>query len=252
MYTIWTICINVHIQHVRWSIHLLWHTHAVLGIISCCIISFYVWKHNDVFSHESVRFNLLLHRQSCQLQHMRWTLSANMFIELLSIDWWNKLLTSQHMFLICWIYLILNHMFSALNDYECLQQSILCRSQTICFYNCTFLALGAVVNLSWGGWDAFFPMWYYLINMEIISASSYHNHKIYWLAIYSVFLTSFLLSWNIPILLRKSLKVSGIPSLPWRPGSALCSPSHGVYLWSSTKSAKQLIKYSILYCKYYI
>lgn len=68
--------------------------------------------------------------------NMRWTLSANMFIELLSIDWWNKLLTSQHMFLICWIYLILNHMFSALNYYECLQQSVLCRSQTICFYNC--------------------------------------------------------------------------------------------------------------------
>lgn len=111
---------------------------------------FYVSKHNYVFSHESVRFHLLLHGQGCQLQHMRWTLSANVFIELLSIDWWNKLLTSQHMFLICWIYLILNHMFSVLNDYEGLQESFLCGSQTIWFYNCMFLALGPVVILSWG------------------------------------------------------------------------------------------------------
>lgn len=117
---------------------------------------FYVWKHNYVFSHESVRFHLLLHGQGCQLQHMRWTLSANVFIELLSIDWWNKLLTSQHMFLICWIYLILNHMFSVLNDYEGLQESFLCGSQTI-----WFLALRAVAILSWGDERHFNPFFFF-------------------------------------------------------------------------------------------
>lgn len=89
--------------------------HSFIMTHACSIRDHLILYYLNVFSYESVWFNLLLHRQSCQLQHMRWTLSANMFIELLSIDWWNKLLTSQHMFLICWIYLILNHMFCACN-----------------------------------------------------------------------------------------------------------------------------------------